>query len=134
MPEDVPLFRTIDCIRLPVPDIDTGLGFYRDALGHQLIWRSAEAAGLRMPGTDAELVIYTDGGTPETDLLVDDVAAAVERLTAAGAKVRRGPFDITIGRCAVVEDPFGNALVVLDASKGKLRTDAEGNVTGVTRP
>jgi predicted enzyme related to lactoylglutathione lyase len=116
-----------------VPDIDTGLGFYRDALGHQLIWRSAEAAGLRMPGTDAELVIYTDGDTPETDLLVDDVAAAVERLTAAGAKVRRGPFDITIGRC-VVEDPFGNALVVLDASKGKLRTDAEGNVTGVTRP
>jgi hypothetical protein len=28
----------------------------------------------------------------------------------------------------VVKDPFGNVLVLLDASKGLLKTDSEGNV------
>jgi hypothetical protein len=38
------------------------------------------------------------------------------------------PFDIRIGRCAVICDPWGNRLVVLDMSKGPLVTDADGNV------
>jgi len=38
------------------------------------------------------------------------------------------PFEIQIGRCVVVQDPFGNPLVLLDMSKGPLTTDAEGNV------
>jgi hypothetical protein len=32
-----PLFRKIDCLRLPVSDVDAALAFYRDALGHGLI-------------------------------------------------------------------------------------------------
>ena len=43
------------------------------------------------------------------------------------------PFDIQIGRCVVVEDPWGNTLVLLDGSKGTLKTDADGNVTGTAR-
>jgi hypothetical protein len=41
------------------------------------------------------------------------------------------PFDIQIGRAAVVEDPWGNRLVLLDCSKGHLLTDAAGRVVGV---
>jgi hypothetical protein len=33
--------------------------------------------------------------------------------------------------CAVVLDPFGNALVLLDTSKGRLVTEPEGKVIGV---
>ncbi len=40
------------------------------------------------------------------------------------------PFDIQIGRAVVVEDPWGNRFVLLDASKGLLVTDADGNVIG----
>jgi predicted enzyme related to lactoylglutathione lyase len=36
-----------------------------------------------------------------------------------GAVVRTAPFDIGVGRCAVLEDPFGNAVCVLDLSKGE---------------
>jgi hypothetical protein len=36
-----------------------------------------------------------------------------------------------VGRVAVVADPFGNALVLLDLSAGRYVTDAEGNVIGV---
>ncbi len=125
-----PLIRKVDCLRLYVPDLETGLAFYRDCLGHELIWRSATAAGLRMPDTDAELVLQTEEQRQEIDLLVDSADKATAFFERAGGKVIVSPFDIQIGRCAVVEDPWGNPLVLLDASKGLLKTDAAGNVIG----
>jgi catechol 2,3-dioxygenase-like lactoylglutathione lyase family enzyme len=125
-----PLFRKIDCLRLPVPDVDTALAFYRDGLGHELVWRTSDAAGMRMPDTDAELVVFSVGTEQEANLLVEDVRAAVDRLIDAGAELVRGPFDISIGLCAIVCDPFRNRLVLLDMSKGRLQTDGDGYVTG----
>ena len=123
-----PLFRKVDCVRMPVADLEAGLAFYSDALGHELNWRTPTSAGLRMPESDAEIVIHTEGQPPETDLLVDSVEAAVRRLVDAGGSVVAGPFPIAIGLCAVVRDPWDNVLVLLDMSKGKLVTDADGNV------
>jgi hypothetical protein len=42
------------------------------------------------------------------------------------------PFDIPIGRLAVVADPFGNRLVLLDTTKGTYKTDEFGAVIGVS--
>ena len=129
-----PLIRKVDCLRLYVPDLETGLAFYRDRLGHELIWRSATAAGLRMPDTDAELVLQTEEQRQEIDLLVDSADKATAFFEQAGGKVIVTPFDIQVGRCAVVEDPWGNPLVLLDTSKGLLKTDAAGNVIGNMDP
>ena len=90
-------------------------------------------AGLSMPGTDAELVLHTQHG-PEVDLLVDSVQDAFERFTGAGGETVEPPFDIAIGQCAVVRDPFGNVLVMLDQTKGALMTDANQNVVGLREP
>jgi lactoylglutathione lyase len=125
-----PLIRKVDCLRLYVPELEAGLAFYRDRLGHELIWRSATAAGLRLPETDAELVIQTEEQRQEIDLLVDSADTAAKFIEQAGGKVIVPPFDIQIGRCAVIEDPWGNPLVLLDISKGLLKTDAAGNVIG----
>jgi predicted enzyme related to lactoylglutathione lyase len=84
-----------------------------------------------MPETDAEIVIQTERPQPEVDLLVDSADEAAERFVEAGGAVIAGPFDIQIGRCVAVRDTWGNALVLLDASKGHLATDEAGNVTGV---
>ena len=129
-----PLIRKVDCLRLYVPDLEAGLAFYRDRLGHELIWRSATAAGLRLPETDAELVIQTEEQRQEIDLLVDSADAAAKFIEQAGGKVIVPPFDIQIGRCAVLKDPWGNPLVLLDTSKGLLKTDAAGNVIGNMDP
>ena len=85
-------------------------------------------AGLRLPGSDVELVLHTEKRPIEIDLLVTSVPAAISRFVDAGGKVVAGPFEIRIGLCAVIEDPWQNRLVILDSSKGSLRTDAEGNV------
>jgi predicted enzyme related to lactoylglutathione lyase len=126
------VLRKVDCVMLRVSDLDAALAFYGDGLGHRLIWRTAEAAGLAMAASEAELVLHTEHG-PEVDLLVDDVPAAVARFVGAGGRVVADTFEIAIGRCAVVLDPFGNTLVLLDQSKGKLVTDEAGNVVGVEK-
>jgi lactoylglutathione lyase len=114
-----PLFQKIDCLALPVPDLEAAIDFYA-ALGHELKWRAPE------------LIVMTDRAVRETDITVESVEEAIERFTAAGGRLVNGPFDIPIGRCAVVADPWGNLLVLLDNSKGFLATDAEGRVTGLT--
>lgn len=123
-----PLIRKVDCLRIYVPDLEAGLAFYRDQLGHELMWLSERAAGLRMPETDAELVLQTEREGLEVDLLVDSADAAASQMEAAGGRVVVPPFDIQIGRCVVVVDPWGNELVLLDLSKGLLITDDAGNV------
>ena len=35
-----PSFHAIDAVTIPVPDLDAGLRFYRDSLGHELRWRN----------------------------------------------------------------------------------------------
>jgi lactoylglutathione lyase len=133
-PQSQPLFQKVDCLRLPVPELDAGLAFYRDQLGHQVIWHTAQAVGLRMPNTDAEIVLYTGDFGQEIDLKVESADLAASRIEAAGGKVIVPPFDIEIGRCVVVHDPWGNELVLLDTSRGLLVTDANGHVIGSERP
>ena len=129
-----PLIRKVDCVRLFVPDLDAGLAYYRDALGHDLIWRTETAVGLRLPDTDAELVLQAERDGVEIDLQVDSADAAATRIEAIGGQVIVPPFDIQIGRCVVVEDPWGNRLVLLDCRKGLLATDGQGNVIGNMTP
>lgn len=42
-----------------------------------------------------------------------------------------GPFEIPVGRVMIAADPFGNALILVDMSKGLYVTGADGRVTGV---
>jgi predicted enzyme related to lactoylglutathione lyase len=124
------LIRKVDCVRLYVSDLEAGLSFYRDRLGHKLIWRTETAAGLRLPESDAELVLQTEEQRQEVDFLVDSAEEAATFIEQAGGKVIIPPFEVQIGRCVVLEDPWGNPLVLLDTSKGLLKTDADGNVIG----
>jgi predicted enzyme related to lactoylglutathione lyase len=129
---DPPVLRMVDAITVPVPDLDRGLEFYRDRLGHELLWRNDELgqAGLRLPESKTELVLSTSLEYVP-NWLVSSVDDAVEIVVTAGGTVLTGPIQIPVGRLAVVTDPFGNALIMLDLSAGHYATDATGRVTGV---
>lgn len=127
------LLLKVDAVQVPVPDLDAGLRFYRDCLGHELRSRNDQIgqAGLAMPGSDTEIVLTT-GQKYEPNWLVTSADHAAAAVQAAGGQVLTGPFDIPVGRVAVVADPFGNVLVLVDLSKGRYVTDSTGNVTGVS--
>ncbi len=127
------LIRKVDSIQLHVASLDVGLDFYRDRLGHEVIWRTENQVGLRMPNGESEIVLQTERDEPETNLMVDSVTDAVAVLLSGGARVVVSPFDIQIGKCAVIDDPWGNRLVLVDSTNGTVVTDSDGRVIGNKR-
>lgn len=128
-----PLLQKVDAVTVRVPDLDSGLRFYRDAMGHELLWRHDEVgqAGLGMPGSDTEIVLSTQLEY-EPNWLVRSAVEAARAIESAGGKTIAGPFEIPVGQVVIVADPFGNELVLVDLSKGRYVTDPAGRVTGVT--
>jgi lactoylglutathione lyase len=133
-PKPTPLVQKIDCVEFYVLDLEAGLVFYRDRLGYTLIWRAEHAVGLGLPGTDAEIVLQDERPGQMIDFKVPSADQAVRQFVEAGGKLLVPPFDIQIGRAAVVQDPWGNAYVLLDASKGLMATDENGRVVGNLPP
>ena len=127
-----PLLAGIDAVTVPIADLDAGLAFYRDRLGHRLLWRNDEVgqAGLELGRSDTELVLTTRQPYAPA-WLVTSADQAAKAVVAAGGRHVAGPSDIPVGRLAVVADPFGNELVLVDLSKGRYRTDRNGDVTSV---
>jgi hypothetical protein len=67
-----------------VDNLDEAITYY-GRLGHELIWRRPTQAGLRLPDTDAELVVQTENPDPEIDLLVGDADARPASLATQAA-------------------------------------------------
>jgi lactoylglutathione lyase len=128
------MFQKIDCIRIHVSSVESGLEFYRDRLGLELVWRRGNSeAGLKLQNSDTELVLICEElDHPEVDILVKKVDHDVAEFEEKGGKILVKPFDIPVGRCAVVQDPWENKFVILDTSKGLLVTDSQKNVVSST--
>ena len=119
------MLKRVDCVMFRVADIEAAFAFYRDVMGLHPLWREGDMIGLEFPetavaGARTELVLHTNPMIPPVDVnyKVDDVPAAVKELTAHGCTVIAGPFPIAIGSCAVITDPFGNPLTLVDTTKG----------------
>ena len=127
-----PVLHSIDAITIRVPDLDSGLRFYRDAMGHDLKWRNDEIgqAGLKLPGSDTEIVLSTQLEYAP-NWLVASAEEAARAIVQSGGTMIAGPLEIPVGRVAIVADPFGNVLILVDMSKGRYLTDDAGRVTGV---
>ncbi|GAC1349777.1 MAG: hypothetical protein NVS2B12_32810 [Ktedonobacteraceae bacterium] len=117
------MLRKIDCVMIQVDDLEAAKTYYMDVFGLRPRWRQEDSIGLAFPETDAEIVLHNKPDMPsrmEVHYLVDDVVAAAVQYVAKGCHLLVEPFDITIGKCAVIEDPFGVHLCILDMTKGPL--------------
>ncbi len=115
------MLRKIDCVMLKVAELEKAAAYYETVFGLKRLWQDAHSVGMGMPETDAEIVLHDNADLPKevsVHYLVDDVLQAVDHFVAHGCIIRAAPFDIAIGKCAVVEDPFGNIIAILDMTKG----------------
>lgn len=124
--------KNVDCVSFTVPDLDAGIAQYTQGLELKLLWRAADSAGLGLREDATEVVLVTHA-VPKVQFRTDSVEAALPRLLSAGFACRVAPFDIDIGKCAVLADAWGNDFCVLDMSKGHYSVDGAGNVTGVVK-
>jgi predicted enzyme related to lactoylglutathione lyase len=117
------MLRKIDCVMIRVNDVEAATAYYARVFKLVPSWHDDDdgSVGLRFPETDAEIVLHRNQRIPgrvEVHYLVDDVPTAVNTLEREGCRTLARPFDIAIGKCAVIEDPFGVRLCILDMSKG----------------
>jgi lactoylglutathione lyase len=116
------MFKKIDCVMIRVDDVAAGEKFYSQVFGLKSLWREAGSVGMGFPETDAEIVLHNSAEIPhkvEVHYLVDDVVAAVKIYAEKGCRVLVPPFDVLIGKCAVIQDPFGTTICLLDLSSGR---------------
>ncbi len=127
-----PLFENVDCVSFTVDNLEKGLVFYRNLLGLKLLWKAEKSCGLGTENGSTEIVL-TEEDNPMVDIKVASVEDALEAFRQAGGTLLSDPFDIDIGKCAVVRDPFGNTYCLLDMSNGTYDVDEKGNAIGVSK-
>lgn len=127
------IFKNIDCIELYVSDLNEGIQYYCDSMGLKLLWRNEDMVGLGMENDITEIVLQSQRKQVLVDIKVESVDESIEKIKEAGGIVEYGPFDVPIGRCAVILDKWDNKYVILDMTKGRYVTDEDGNVTGVRK-
>ena len=116
------MFKKIDCVMIRVDDVAAGEKFYSEVFGLKPLWREAGNVGIRLPETDAEIVLHNNSEIPhkvEVHYLVDNVVAAVKYYAENGCRVLAPPFDVLIGKCAVIQDPFDTTICLLDLTSGR---------------
>ena len=128
------LFKKIDSIQLYVPDLDKGIDYYCNLMGLKIIWKTENAIGLGLAEDVTELVIQNQRKHQEIDIKVENVLDAIDKIQNSGGKILYGPFDIKIGKCAVIKDPWNNEYVILDSTKGTFITDEDGQIIGQRKP
>ena len=110
-----------DCVMIRVEDVDVSDAYYAKVFGLRPKWSGEGTVSLVFPESDAEIVFHRETSIPssvEVHYLVDSVVSAVAHYAAEGCEILVAPFDITIGKCAVIRDPFGTRLCILDTTKG----------------
>ena len=123
------MLRKIDCVMIRIGDVEAAAEYYARVFGLIPQWSGDGSVGLVFPESDAEIVLHNDANLPsnvEVHYLVDDALAAVAEYAAQGCQILVEPFEITIGKCAVIQDPFGTRLCILDMTKGMRENNLAG--------
>ena len=117
-------------INIDVPDLGAAVAFYTEAFGLKVVRRfgekGAELSGWPVPaflleksagsvGAGESRRTYERHWTPvHLDVVVTDIGSAVTRATDAGARMEQGIRTCAWGRIAVLADPFGHGLCLIE--------------------
>lgn len=122
--------RTRPAMRYIVRDVDAAVAFYTSQLGFTIDMRPAPGFAalsrgpirllLNAPGAGGAGATTTGGASPEPggwsrlQIVTTDLNEDVRRIRAAGHAFRGDPIDGNGGRQALLEDPSGNAIELLE--------------------
>ncbi len=113
-----PFITGVDFVAVPTDDFEASVRFYGEVLGLPCIARYGQMPGAEFQAGNLTLAVmkneafgqrFSPNSMPIA-LHVDDVAAARERLEAAGVEFVTDTFDSGVCHQAIFLDPAGNAL------------------------
>ncbi len=102
-------------------DLEKSAGFYRDILGLHQAWSDAKnrMIGLKFPESEVEIVLHTDTSLPNPNpsYLVENVDIFCSWYRNKGYQIDLEPIEVRCGKYAVLLDPNGNKIPIIDLSK-----------------
>jgi len=105
-------------------DIEESIAFYRDVLGFEMVEKFYNDGGglVLMQSPDGAAVELIDSKNFETGFWsigveVDDFDAAIEELNSKGCKFIFEPTTLPLGKLAMIEDPNGVRVAILQLNK-----------------
>jgi len=112
-----------------VSDLKKAEGFYTKILGLKKVWEDevARMIGFTFEHSDSEIVIHMNPDIPKGDFsyLVADVVAFCNEVKNQGYHVLLEPIEVRPGKYAVIVDPDGNEIPIIDLTRfgGKPKYD-----------
>jgi predicted enzyme related to lactoylglutathione lyase len=104
-----------------VVDLEASASFFEGVMGLRRAWTDTEnnMIGFLFPENNSELVIHMDPSlpNPSQSFSVDDVEEFCRSYREKGYKVLIEPFEVRCGLYAVLLDPDGNRLEIIDLTK-----------------
>ena len=111
----------IDSIMFPVSNLEESAKFYQNILGLRQVWTDEEQSmiGFSFQQSDSEIVIHSDPNLPNPffSFLVRNVEEFCDEYKRKGFRIVKEPFEVRCGKFAVLADPDGNELPIIDLTK-----------------
>ncbi len=125
-------------VRYIVDDVDAAIAFYCEHLGFEELMHPAPSFAMLTRG-DLRLVLSAPGGGPgggqampdgtmptpggwnRFSIEVDDLAAVVDRLRAAGVHFRSDLITGVGGKQVLIDDPSGNPVELFEPTRAEAR-------------
>jgi catechol 2,3-dioxygenase-like lactoylglutathione lyase family enzyme len=110
------MLRRVDRLIFRVPNLESAVRYYRDALHLTLNRQDRTVASFFLADGATELVLHTDADQPAEQIyyLVDDVRDLYRRRDELRLRFVQSPQQASRGYRAAVKDPFGNILLLID--------------------
>jgi predicted enzyme related to lactoylglutathione lyase len=128
------MFRSLDFLYIPAPDIESSVQYYTEVLGGKLLWKihafGVWVACIALPGVEKPYVLLADHIQKNDVMLiyrVDKLDSAIEQLKSKGWK-EENRIEIPPGPCCTFRDPAGNALVIYENIRPDVLNEFRGRI------
>ena len=116
-----PALRKVDSIMYKVKDLAISEAFYTDVMGMTKVWEDADQGmmGFLLKDSDSEIVLHTRDDLPpfSYNYLVDNVKQFCDEHRRKDYKIAFGPIKVRSGSYAVLVDPDGNRIPIIDLTE-----------------
>ena len=115
------VLRKVDSMMYKVKDMAISEAFYTEVMGLTKVWEDTELGmmGFLLRDSDSEIVLHTRDDLPpfSYNYLVDHVQQFCDEHRRKDYKIAFGPIKVRSGSYAVLVDPDGNRIPIIDLTE-----------------
>lgn len=128
------MFKSLDFLYVPAPDIESSVQYYTEVLGGELLWKinayGVWVACIALSKADKPYVLLADHIRKNDVMLVyqvENLDNAIKQLKSKGWKEEKR-IEIPPGPCCTFRDPAGNALVIYENVRPHIMDEFRGKI------